>query len=183
MKTLVIHPADQSTDFLCPIYKDIENKTVIKGGISKKELLKEVKSHDRIMMLGHGSPMGLFAVGQFKQEHYMSYIIDNTFVAALKNKDNVFIWCFANQFVEQYGLSGFYSGMFISEVQEANLYNYKVSQETITYSNDNFSKIVGQHILKASEHIYKIVTAEYGKLKNNNPIIKYNNERLNYKTT
>lgn len=54
MKTLVIHPKDSSTDFLCPIYKDFKNKEVIRGGISKKDLLPIVHEHERIIMLGHG---------------------------------------------------------------------------------------------------------------------------------
>lgn len=96
MKTLIIHPEDQSTDALCSIYEGIKNKHVIRGGVSKNELLKAVESHQRIIMMGHGSPLGLFAVGKFEHEGYWSYIIDHTFVSALQNKDNVFIWCHAN---------------------------------------------------------------------------------------
>jgi len=180
MKTLIIHPEDQSTDFLCPIYESIKNKEVIRGGISKKELHKSVESNNRIMMMGHGSPLGLFAVGQFEKEGMMSYIVDHTFISALQKKDNVFIWCYANKFVEEHKLTGFYSGMFISEVQEAAIYQFDVSQESINYSNNNFSKLVSKYITESSDHIYSKVTNEYGGLANYNPIIKYNNERLNY---
>ena len=38
MKTLVIHPEDSSTDFLCPIYETIQRKIVIRKGYSKKEI-------------------------------------------------------------------------------------------------------------------------------------------------
>jgi hypothetical protein len=34
----------------------------------------------------------------------------------------VFIWCNADQFMKRHQLRGFYSGMFISEVQEALMY-------------------------------------------------------------
>lgn len=181
MQTLIIHPQDETTDFLCPIYEGIQNKEVIRGGCSKKELLKAVTTHHRIMMLGHGSPSGLFAVGQFEQEKFMSYIIDQSFVSVLKNKDNVFIWCHANEFVEQHKLTGFYCGMFISEISEAILYDYDVSQKTINHSNNSFSNIVSKYIHEPSEIIHKKVTAEYGALSNYNPIVKYNNEKLNYK--
>ena len=178
MQTLIIHPQDETTNFLCPIYEGIQNKEVIRGGISKKELLKAVTSHHRIMILGHGSPSGLFAVGQFEEEKYMSYIIDHRFVSALKNKDNVFIWCHANQFVEQHKLTGFYSGMFISEIAEAILYDYDVSQHTIDQSNNLFSQSVSKYIYEHSKTIHKNVTLEYGAMANLNPIIKYNNEKL-----
>jgi hypothetical protein len=178
MQTLVIHPQDETTDFLCPIYEGIKDKKVIRGGISKKELLKAVTSNNRIMMLGHGSPSGLFAVGQFEEEKFMSYIIDQSFVPALKNKDNIFIWCHANQFVEQHKLTGFYSGMFISEVSEAILYDYNVSQQTIDQSNNLFSQTVSKYIYEHSKTIHKNVSTEYGALANLNPIVKYNNEKL-----
>ena len=181
MQTLIIHPEDKSTDFLCPIYEGIKNKEIIRGGISKKELLKAVDAHHRIMMLGHGSPLGLFAVGQFKDEKMMSYIIDSTFVEALKNKDNVFIWCHADQFVNQHQLSGFYSGMFISEEIEAIIYEFDVSEEIIDQSNHSFSSIVAKCVNEPSPVIHHHVSNEYGELALNNPIAKYNHDRLNYK--
>ena len=61
-KILIIHPQDPSTSFLKPIYTRIKNKTIITGGINKEELKKQIELHDRVIMLGHGSPMGLFSV-------------------------------------------------------------------------------------------------------------------------
>ena len=58
MKTLIIHPQDPSTTFLSPIYANLRNKTVIKSGITKSELRELIVSHDRVLMLGHGSPYG-----------------------------------------------------------------------------------------------------------------------------
>ena len=65
MKTLIIHPADESTTFLDIVYKNIPNKTVVKGGCSKMDVMNLIKEHDRVMMMGHGSPGGLFSIGQF----------------------------------------------------------------------------------------------------------------------
>ena len=62
MKTLVIHPQDDSTFFLDIVYRNIEDLTLITGGVSKSELREEIERHDRIMMMGHGSPGGLFSV-------------------------------------------------------------------------------------------------------------------------
>ena len=67
MKTLIIHPADESTTFLDIVYKNIPDKTVVTGGISKMDVMKLIESHDRVMMMGHGSPGGLFNVGQFTE--------------------------------------------------------------------------------------------------------------------
>lgn len=53
MKTLVIHPEDSSTDFLCPIYQTIVDKTVLIKDLSKAEVAEQIKIHDRIIMLGY----------------------------------------------------------------------------------------------------------------------------------
>ena len=47
MRTLVIHPTDQTTEFLSPIYAHLMNKTVVKGGITKSEVQGLIESHDR----------------------------------------------------------------------------------------------------------------------------------------
>ena len=41
-----------------------------------------------------------------------------------KKTDNVFIWCFADQFVKNNGMDGFCTGMFISEMEEAWYYDF-----------------------------------------------------------
>ena len=62
MKTLVIHPDDRSTDFLKPIYSNLPNTTVLTENVSQPTLKKAITEHDQIIMMGHGSPSGLFNV-------------------------------------------------------------------------------------------------------------------------
>ena len=135
MKTLVIHPDDRSTDFLKQIYagRDFTVVTAHKRDedYSKKQFIEQVKAHDRIIMMGHGYPGGLFH----------SYI-DSTVVYLLREKECVCIWCNADQFVNRYGLKGFYTGMFISEVGEASWFHIKTDQATIDFSNELFTQLV-----------------------------------------
>ena len=191
MKTLIIHPEDYSTSFLDIVYAPIENKTVITGGISKFEVQQLIREHDRVMMMGHGSPNGLFSVGKFSGANGL--IIDHTTVSLLKEKDNsVFIWCWASEFVKNYKLSGFSSGMFISEVGEAShcskydqtvddLLKIKLStviQEEVDESNYGFCNIIAKHINKDKELIHENVKKEYGIIAESNPVALYNNNRL-----
>lgn len=178
MKTLVIHPKDSSTTFLDIVYTPIENKTVIDGGVSKDELIELIRSHDRIMMMGHGSPGGLFSVGQFPGVH--GYIIDENMVPFLKQKDNnVFIWCNADQFVNRYQLKGFYSGMFISEVGEAYYCGLPgTTQDIVDESNYGFCNIIAKYINEDTELIHENVVSEYGLIAETNPVALYNNLRL-----
>lgn len=64
MRTLVIHPKDKTTDFLKPIYHG-RDFTVITGGCTKDDVAKAIDEHDHIIMMGHGTPQGLLAMGQF----------------------------------------------------------------------------------------------------------------------
>jgi hypothetical protein len=178
MRHLIIHPKDQTTDFLKEIYAHINYKTVIDGNVSKAELIKLIDIHDQVLMLGHGSPMGLFSKNQFTNTG--SYIIDESVAGSLRKKtNNVFIWCFADQFVKRNGLNGFYSGMFISEVSEAFSWGYYVSNRNlIDESNERFASIVSKHIHQPLDELYENVIQEYGALGQSNQIAKFNMERL-----
>ena len=182
MKTLIIHPADHSTSFLDIVYNSIPDKTVITGGVTKSEIQRLIREHDRVMMMGHGSPGGLFSVGQFKYSGWRNsgYIIDQHCVPLLKQKkDNVFIWCHADKFVNLFGLKGFYSGMFISEVVEAvyeGLPNTK--QETVDESNYGFVNIISKYINEPTGIIYENVRNEYGIIAEKNDVAEYNHMRL-----
>ena len=176
MKTLVIHPKDSTTTFLRSIYKDIPYKTIISGGCSYDDVIEEIKSHTRIMMMGHGCPVGLFSVGQFGKR---GLIIDKGSVPYLQDKECVFIWCNSDKFVERYELNGFYSGMFISEVSESVMCGFNgITQSEVSSSNYSFSSIVGKHINKPLNEVYNNVRTDYGILCDTNPIVEYNHERL-----
>jgi len=178
MKTLIIHPEDESTFFLDLVYKPIENKTVVTGGVSKTELMTLIREHDRVMMMGHGSPAGLFSINKFN--NCGAYIIDQQMVPLLKEKkDNVFIWCNADKFVEIFGLEGFYSGMFISEVGEAYYCGLPgTEQDQVDESNYGFVNIIAKYINEDKNVIHENVKKEYGIIAEENPIALYNNNRL-----
>jgi hypothetical protein len=168
MKTLVIHPKDSSTDFLSHIYKG-RDFMVITENISNSKKRKLLKEYDRIIMLGHGSKHGLFG---FKR-----LVIDSNDVATLREKKIVAIWCNADEFVSKYGLKGFYTGMFISEVDEAYYEGFGfIPYKEIEKSNNDFSIILGKYL--DDENILENVKKEY---KNHScPIVSFNHQRLFY---
>jgi len=178
MQTLIIHPKDSTTTFLELLYGTIPDKTIIRGGVSKEEIKYLIQSHERVMMLGHGSPSGLFSVGSFPDTN--GYIIDQTMVELLNRKrDNIFIWCNADCFVNHYRLKGFYSGMFISEVEEADYCRLTdTSQNQVDESNQRFGEIFSGFANENIASIYKNVLTEYGKLAEKNPVASYNCKRL-----
>lgn len=178
MKTLVIHPEDSSTDFLKPIYKRVKDKTVITGGDgSPNTIISLIDSHDRVIMLGHGSTQGLFGIN-FDTD----YIINRFHVEALSKKaHNIYIWCHADKFVTDYRLKGLHSGMFISEVSEALFYGFKQpTLNEVNTSNSRFASILGDYINDVPSNTFLKLKEEYNKVALSNRIAKYNHERLNY---
>jgi hypothetical protein len=178
MRTLIVHPEDATTTFLSQIYAPIPNKTIVQGGVTKSELRSLIESNDRILMLGHGSPYGLLNFGQFPAAG--SYIIDESMVLPLKTKtSSIFIWCYADQFVELHGLEGLCSGMFISEIGEADYYGFdNIGVDFIDQSNERFVSIISKYINEPVKILHQKLLHEYELLARTNPIARFNIQRL-----
>lgn len=171
MKTLVIHPKDFTTDFLSIIYAD-KNFTVITDNHSNSKLRKLIKSHERIIMLGHGTEYGLIG--------HKRLMVDSRLVNLLRDKpNNIYIWCHADQFVRKYGLKGFATGMIISEIEEAILYcvNFRTSTE-ITFSNDIFALAVKNAVDLPVADMVPQIKKDYFSQDNN--VMMFNQENLFY---
>lgn len=170
MKTLVIHPKDSTTNFLSKIYEG-NDWTVINDDISKKELKTLIKNHSRIVLLGHGTEYGLIGFNRI--------IIDSKLVYLLREKIGVYIWCNADKFVLKYNLNGFYTGMFISEQNEADFLNVKTNYQWINESNKEFANSI-----KLSIDTKEMLTNVNKHYKGYNDLTSYNKERFyikNYK--
>lgn len=79
---------------------------------------RAIRADDVIMMLGHGNEYGLFSKPDKKGE-YRRFLITDKHVQLLRDRTCIGIWCYANKFAEKYRLHGLFSGMIISELQEA----------------------------------------------------------------
>lgn len=169
-KTLVIHPTDPTTKVLEQIYLG-KDWTVITTNVSKSTLYEAIMSHDRIIMLGHGAPSGLYGHGRL--------VIDSTYVYLLREKDLVCIWCNADKFVEKYELKGFYTGMIISEMEEAIMYSIPPTIEAVTESNDLFSGSVAKAIDLEPKEMCESVKKQY--VLDSNDIINFNKQNIYYK--
>lgn len=116
MKTLVIHPKDITTDCLKVIYEKRPEWDVIRNPLTPRKVVeREIESHDRIIMLGHGTPYGLLAAGP--SGRFDHYIVDGNMIELLMEKETYSIWCHSDEFFAGWG-KGFHTGMIISEVGE-----------------------------------------------------------------
>ena len=168
-ETLVIHPSDYTTDFLSLIYEG-KGWDIINDPFLEPEIVEElIETHDRIICLGHGSGGGLFGG--------MDFLIHDGLVPLLRTKKLVCIWCNADIFMKEHGLKGFFSGMFLSEKNECDLFGIPYEDELqIELSNDLFASVLGKHIDSGGDDILEFVKQEYND--ENDPIITFNRNRL-----
>lgn len=174
VKNLVMHPYDITTTFLRDIYSNLNYKLLNKKYVYSVEYLEDlfIKS-ERLLFMGHGAPDGLFG--------YKNILNDPIILDILKEKDNsIYIWCNADKFIKNKKLSGFVTGMIISEVDEASWFNIKVSQKQVDISNEMFANAIKNSIHLTPKEMAKSVIDIYedGKLYLNNPVIDFNRRRI-----
>ena len=131
-------------------------------------------------MLGHGSPFGLFSMGEYPDSD--GYIIDEVSAMYLRGKETLCIWCYADEYVWRNKLWGLYTGMFISEMDEARQCGLvNVTQGMIDESNDLFANVIGRNINETPHIIYNRLLQDYGDLVKTNPVARYNYQRLYFR--
>ena len=131
-KVLVIHPDDRSTDMLKAVYEGKGYDVINDPSISDDEIVEQIKSHDKIIMLGHGTPYGLVSWNRTTGE--VRYVINDSHAELLKTKETYSMWCFSDAFFERHDMKGFHSGMIISEEMEALMY------DIVGYSDEDIAE-------------------------------------------
>ena len=101
-----------------------------------------IRADDVIMMLGHGNSYGLFSKPD-KRGKTDRLLVSGKHVQFLREKTCIGIWCHANLFAEEYGLHGLFSGMIISELQEALDYHVKADKDEIDREMLLFARRLG----------------------------------------
>ena len=136
----IIHANDPTTQFLSHLYESRQNISArITEKSSNSDVQRAIRGDDIVMMLGHGNQYGLFSKPD-KNGEYKRFLITDRHVQFLRDKTCIGIWCYANKFAEKYGLHGLFSGMIISELQEAIDYHIPASKEEIDEEMEKFSR-------------------------------------------
>ena len=115
----IIHANDPTAQVLSQLYEQREDITArITEMSTNGAVQRAIREDDVIMMLGHGNEYGLFSKPE-KNGDYKRFLITDKHVQFLRDRTCIGIWCYANKFAEKYRLHGLFSGMIISELQEA----------------------------------------------------------------
>ena len=136
---LVIHPKDKTTAMLSALYEGLEAQVVADNRSTKEvgHLMHHVSTQERIMLLGHGSDKGLFFREDDSKDEFDKIIVGHSHAYYLRKHGGniVAVWCNADQFAHAEGLHGLFTGMIVSELSEARLYQVETTQEELDREN------------------------------------------------
>lgn len=136
---LVIHPKDKTTAMLSALYDGLEAQVVADCRSTKEigHLLHHISTQERIMLLGHGSDKGLFFREDDSKDEFDKVVVGHSHAYHLRKHGGniVAVWCNADQFARAEGLHGLFSGMIVSELNEALLYQVETTQEELDREN------------------------------------------------
>lgn len=136
---LIIHPQDSTTAMLAELYRG-QDATVLTQHHSSTEIrhsIYHIPPGERILLLGHGSEKGLLSRSSPPPADFDRLIISRSHAYPLRRHGSnlIGIWCHANLFARQHGLSGLFSGMVITEMSEAEEYGIPTTREELDREN------------------------------------------------
>ena len=176
--TLVVHCADRSTDMLSQIYAGKNWDVLRDGNIDKNELHELIKSHDRIVCLGHGTSSGLINV------QGGGSVIGSDEAPLLKDKKLFVIWCNADAYFEKHGIGNgqFITGNMPSEVWECRAagcgeISSQLMLENITYWSKLCADVVEKALNGDAQGAVNYVRDKYIEKYGDHPVTIYNAER------
>lgn len=166
---------DDSIKFLNKLVES-SNSSIYNRKWSSSNIIKGIKSADIVYLLGHGTDYGLLSRPNIEKD-FDRFLIEGKHVQFLIDKICVGIFCFANKFAEKYKLHGLFSGMIISEVEEANDYiQYFPEDDEVNYCNNQFISFLKYCL---DNYSLKDIPEKMKELcPDNNPINQYNFKSL-----
>ena len=136
----VIHTTDPTTQALTLLYEERTDVTCrLTETATNGDVLRTIAEADSLMMLGHGNEYGLFS-NPNRQGRYERLLVSARHAEFLRQKPCIGIWCKADEFARRYGLRGLFSGMIISEMEEAELYGVPTTKEELIEELHKFAR-------------------------------------------
>lgn len=131
------------------IYDGLDGDILINPSAGKVRAMLRVHQERPLIICGHGSERGLF------NKDWNGMLVDSRMVDMLRKRSCIIgVWCYAGNFADKYGLHGFFTSMFISNMTEALECGFpNATPEDITRENILFSKRLNK-LLK--ENLYML---------------------------
>ena len=173
---IVVHPKDPSTGMLRSIYEGLPDVRLFDSYLQRDEILSAIAASPKdepILLLGHGCPSGLL-------DMRYGLVLDDDDAPILRDRPNlVCIWCYASTYGLIHGLAGFFSGMFISEPEEAILCGVDATDEEIEREFSDFSQRLG-NLLKDGKSVREAAEKMMDQRWMVSDLTRYNYSQLEY---
>ena len=129
---------------LTQMWEGLENVTVFEltkqmTDLEQEDLVYEALATpcDVFLMCGHGTAHGLLS------PDFSQYMV-HQYCAPYNRTNVVGVFCHASEFAKTYGLHGFYTSMFISNINEAVDYGVNCTVDEIEAQNESFCQAIHQ---------------------------------------
>ena len=132
----------EDTSTFSPLYENIEDSTLLYNP-TKEDVVKILseRPNESLMCFGHGTESGLLS------EDWSETIIDSSMVDLLRDRDIIGIWCYASEFARRHNLRGFFTYMFVSNLQECVFCRLGYYDEEIIFEqNEKFARRINELI-------------------------------------
>lgn len=132
----------EDTSTFSPLYENIEGSTLLYNP-TKEEVVKILseRPNESLLCFGHGTESGLLS------EDWSETIIDSSMVDLLRDRDIIGIWCYASEFARRHNLRGFFTYMFVSNLQECVFCRLGYYDEEIIFEqNEKFARRINELI-------------------------------------
>lgn len=172
---IVIHiDSQKDTAFLKICYEGLDNVKLLYNP-SRADIDKTLRDNpnEDVMMLGHGSPTGLFGTD------WRGWAIDASNAKLLKDRNCIGIWCYAKDFGRNFGLKGYFTSMFVSNASEARCHHFKGTDEEIFAEVEVFAKAVNELIKNGTPYEDWVDSLQSG-ADMSKDFVKYNYENMEY---
>jgi hypothetical protein len=108
------------------------------------------------------------------------YVISSKDVDLLRKRNVIGLWCYAGNFADKYGLHGFFTSMFISNVNEAINLNFNATKEDITSENIKFAVSINALLRRQVPYSAWVMNLQEIASFSDLPFVHYNYEALAY---
>lgn len=142
----------------------------------RRAIMEAIRNDDGpVILLGHGTSRGLL------DSTFYDYIIESRDVDLLRQRTIIGVWCYASEFADRYGLHGFFTSMFISNINEAveHQVDHMATEENIAEEMELFCREINCFI-KADIPMNEWVDNLQGMCNRELPFVRYNYETLSY---
>lgn len=176
----VVHTTDPSTRALAPLYEGRPDVALrLTELATNTSVMRALSQADVVMMLGHGNEYGLFST-PVSGGRYERLLVSARHVEFLRRCECIGIWCHAVDFARRYGLHGLFSGMIISEMDEAALYGVATTRDEL---DDELGKLARRLAFCLERWPMEEIPRQLKQMDDRlSPLTRFNYERIYYLT-